>query len=479
MISHFLFQAVAKMNSQGSRWSRREVLVGMACSTGGLVGLSRPIPRVNEYRIATFTSDVTIPIGHPCMGGGIEAATVIVDPLLAKGVVFLGADQPIVIVAIDWCEIRNDAYDRWRSALAQAVGTTPDRIMLSSVHQHDAPVVDLKAEQLLRNAGSVGRICDPEFHERAVRRVAAAVSASLNTTHRVTGIGLGKAMVDRVASNRRYLLPDGRPSFSRGSTTRDEYARIQPEECIDPMLRTLSFWDGDRPIAALHSYAVHPMSNYGQGAVSSDFVGIARERRQLDDPDVLQMYLSGCSGNVTVGKYHDGSPENREILTARMHQAMVSSWESTRRFPLDQVSFRNAPLMLPPRNDDGFTDEQLNDRLRNDPKPFGQCLAALGLSWRLRCEAGQPIDLPAVDFGPAQVVLLPGESYVEYQLMAQRLRPDQFIMALGYGECGTGYVPTEKAVNEHDSNLGEWCWVAPGAEDRLSHALAKALDAPR
>ncbi len=158
---------------------------------------------------------------------------------------------------------------------------------------------------------------------------------------------------------------------------------------------------------------------------------------------------------------------------------MVASWESTRRVPLDQVSFRNVPLTLPPRDDNGFTVEQLNDRLRDDPEPFGQCLAALGLSWRSRCESGRPIDLPAVDFGPAQLVLLPGESYVEFQLMAQRLRPDQFVMALGYGECGTGYVPTEQAVSEGDSNLSEWCWVAPGAEERLARGLAEALDAPK
>jgi hypothetical protein len=101
----------------------------------------------------------------------------------------------------------------------------------------------------------------------------------------------------------------------------------------------------------------------------------------------------------------------------------------------------------------------------------------MGLSWRKRCAEGRPIDVPAIDFGPAQVVLLPGESYVEFQLLAQRLRPHQFIMALGYGECATGYVPTALAVAEEDTNLRDWCWVAPGAEEKLSRALAEALGA--
>ena len=46
--------------------------------------------------------------------------------------------------------------------------------------------------------------------------------------------------------------------------------------------------------------------------------------------------------------------------------------------------------------------------------------AALGLSFAKRI--GRPIDVPAIDFGPAQLVLLPAESFVEFQLAAQKLR---------------------------------------------------------
>ncbi|WP_199756687.1 hypothetical protein [Tautonia sociabilis] len=427
--------------------------------------------------MATFSADVTIPIGHPCMGGGIAPAREVVDPLLARGIVLLGEDRPLVLVAVDWCEIRNDAYDRWRSALAEAAGTDPSRVLVSSVHQHDAPVMDLEAERLLREQRAEGSVCDPAFHDQALRRVAAALKDALGSARRVDGIGTGTARVDRVASNRRYLLPDGSPSFGRTSATQDEYAREQPEGTIDPMLRTLSFWDGDRPVAALHAYAVHPMSYYGSGGVSSDFVGRARALMQEDHPEVFQIYLSGCSGNVTAGKYNDGSTENRPVLADRMYRAMRASWEATRRGPLERVGFRSTPLTLAPRDDEGFSVAELRDRLANDSRPFGQCLAAMGLSWRSRCEQGRPIDLPVIDLGPAVILLLPGESYVEYQLLAQRLLPDRFVMAVGYGECATGYVPTDRAVAEGDTNLLDWCWVAPGAEAVLAETMAKAIGA--
>jgi hypothetical protein len=281
--------------------------------------------------------------------------------------------------------------------------------------------------------------------------------------------------VERVASNRRYLRADGSPAFDRMSAARDAAIRDQPEGLIDPWLKTLSFWDGDRPLLALSCYATHPMSYYGRGGVSADFIGLARKQRQDEMPDVFQVYVTGCSGNVTAGRYNDGSAENRPILAGRIYRAMADAWAATERSPIERVEFRSVPLRLEPRNAPGFTVDDLEKRLANDSKPFGQCLAALGLSRRARVAAGPPIDLPVLDLGRAQLVLLPGESYVEYQLLAQRARPDSFVVTMGYGEAGTGYIPTDRHFEEGDTNLDDWCWVAPGSEARIAHALAEAL----
>jgi hypothetical protein len=390
--------------------------------------------------------------------------------------VLLGAGQPVVLAAVDWCEIRNDAHTRWRTALAEAAGTVPERVLVSSVHPHDAPVADLEAERLLRRHKAKGSVCDPDFHERAVRRVGRAVRAALKSPRPITHLGTGQARVEQMASNRRYPGPDGKPRFGRTSATRDPKVRAQPEGTIDPWLKTLSFWDGDRPVAAVSCYATHPMSRYGQGRVSSDFVGLARKRRQADDPKAAQVYLSGCSGNVTAGKYNDGAPGNRPVLAERVYRAMSEAWKATRRQPLDRVSYRSVPLRLKPRGGPGFTAEDLRKRLTADLRPFGQCLAALGLSWRRRADAGHKLDVPILELGSARLLLLPAESYVEYQLLAQRLRPDCFVLTTGYGECAPGYIPTEQAFREGDTNLSDWCWVAPGCERAMTAALRAALD---
>ena len=406
-----------------------------------------------EFKIATFSADVTVPIGHGMMGGLWKSKSV-ADPLFAKGVVLIGGEKPVVFVSVDWCELRNASFDRWREELALVAGTSRERVLVSAIHQHEAPVTDLDAQQILNRRNLAGSICDLAFHEKAVRRVASSLRIAMDKKQRITHLGLGQAKVEKIASNRRYVLPDGKISFGRGSS---------------------SGRNVDRPIAALSGYATHPMSYYRTGEVSADFPGIARNRRQKETPDCLQIYFSGASGNVTAGKYNSGKRQNRAVLANRLHAAMALAWKNTRRQALKQIEFRNAELFLKPRDHPGFTEADFEKKLTKGVDHWHQCLAAMGLSWRRRCESGQPVDVPAIDFGPAQLLLLPGESYVEYQLAAQKMRTDSFVLVAGYGEGGTGYVPTEKHWEEKDGNLGDWCWVHPGAEKPLLEAIEKVL----
>ncbi|MCH2377817.1 MAG: hypothetical protein MK236_00205 [Pedosphaera sp.] len=431
--------------------------------------------RAAEFSIATFTADVTVPIGHGMMGGLWKSKTV-ADPLFAKGIVLIGGEKPVVFVSVDWCEIRNEAFDRWRDALAEAVGTTRERVLVSAIHQHEAPVADLEAQRILERLKLEGSICDLKFHEQAVQRVARAAKTAMKNRHPITHIGMGQAKVEKIASNRRYVLPDGEISFGRGSASgRNVLAANAPEGTIDPWLKTLSFWNGEKAVAALSGYATHPMSYYRTGEVSADFPGMARAKRQKDTPDCLQIYFSGASGNVTAGKYNTGARTNRLVLANRLYDGMKGAWENTKRQPLRQIQFRNAEMRLKPRNHPGFTEKDFTAKLVPEGNHWHQCLAAMGLSWRQRCERGQPVDLPVIDLGPAQLLLLPGESYVEYQLAAQKMRPGYFVLVDGYGEGGTGYIPTEKHWEEKDGNLGDWCWVHPGAEKVMLKAIRAVL----
>ncbi len=449
-----------------------------------------------SWELATFEAEITIPVGHACMGGGVADAKEIVDPLWAKGFVLRptnagkqdaadsrsvsrkAADFPLVVVALDWCQCNNDSYDRWREVLAEAAGTTRQRVFLATVHQHDAPICDLRAQELLDQVGRKGWNCDPEFHEQAVQRAAEALRNALNKPRRVTHIGLGQAKVEKVASNRRIVMPDGRVHWGRSSASGDQYGEA-PEGEIDPWLKTLSLWDGDQPVVAWSCYAVHPMSYYGRGQVSADFPGMARARRQRDNPDVLQIYFTGCAGDTTAGKFNNGDPANRPVLADRLYQAMVSAWRDTRRLPLESVQFRSAPLYFAPRDDGQFTVARMREILADEnASRWERISAALGLSWRERVAAGQPIDVPCLDFngGKAMFVILPAESFVGYQLAAQRLRPDSFVMVAGFGDGAPGYIPTDQCWK--DGYNDDYCWVRPMTDRPILQVLRQVMAVP-
>ncbi|MEZ5944855.1 MAG: hypothetical protein R3C18_26015 [Planctomycetaceae bacterium] len=436
---------------------------------------SSPIQGEEAFWISTFSADVTIPLGHRCMGVLPTKSVSVSDPLEIHGFVLGGSNQPVVVAAVDWCEIRNGAYDDFREALANAVGTTRERVLLSSLHQHDAPVVDSDAARILREVGLANELHDEQFFSSVIERTIKALKAGLKEKTRVTHVGTGKAKVREIASNRRVVYPDGRISFDRGSRSGgDSFHAEQPEGQIDPFVRTISFWNGETPVLALSVYATHPMSYYGRGEISADFVGLARRQRQQALPNVKQIYASGCSGDVTAGKFNNGSQESRVALTNRLAAGMADAWKDTKRVPLTQLRFRNTSLQLEYYGHASLTEERLTAEVNDESlRTEDRILAAMGLASRQRVSSGQAIDVPCLDFGSAKIVLLPGEAFVGYQLMAQVMDPESFVVVMGYGECWPGYIPTDAAFADHFHD--KWLWVAPGSEKRMEATLQKVL----
>jgi hypothetical protein len=104
--------------------------------------------------------------------------------------------------------------------------------------------------------------------------------------------------------------------------------------------------------------------------------------------------------------------------------------------------------------------------------------AALGLSWRQRVDTGRPIEVPGVDLnsGAIEFAILPAESFVGYQLAAQRLRAESFVMVAGFGDGAPGYIPTDQCWR--DGYADDYCWVQPMTEQPILGALAEAMGAP-
>lgn len=434
----------------------------------------QPGARVQGLQVATFDIDATPPVGSRM---AYDAVTNHWDlGLRARGIVLLGAGEPIVLCAIDWIGIANEGHDAFRVALAGAAGTTLERVAVHALHQHDAPDCDFSAERILIEAGLSAHQYDGRFQRQVLTNLVVAVRDSLPRAQAVTHVGTGEARVDQVASNRRILGPDGKVRATRYTATTDAALRAEPEGTIDPMVSLVSFWNGTKPLAILSYYATHPQSYYRTGVPNPDFPGLARFLRQLALPAALHVHFNGAGGNIGAGKYNDGAPENRLVLAERLADGMRRAWEGTQREAItpNQVSWRRAPVSFPPAKhlEIGELEKQLKERAA----PFLSGGGASRLAWVRRTREGRTIDVTCLALGRARILHLPGETFVEYQLAAKTEQPDLFVAVAGYGDYGPWYIGTAIAYEQGGYETSRPASnVGPEAEALLMTAIRKVL----
>src|SRR4051812_7572414 len=364
-------------------WARLLLIFMLALAVGGMHAADSSATNQNAgLRLSTFDIDATPPIG----------SMMAYDPvtnkwdlgLRARGIVLLGAGEPLVLCAVDWIGIANEGHDTFCKGLAEAAGTTAARVAVHTLHQHDAPDCDFAAERILLDGGMSARQYASGFQRQVLTNLQNAVRESLAHAQPVTELGLGQALVTNVASNRRILGADGKVRGVRYTATKDPELRAAPEGTIDPTVSLVSFWNGDKPLAVLSYYATHPQSYYRTGIPNPDFPGVARFLRQLAVPAALHIHFNGAGGNIGAGKYNDGSPENRLLLAQRLADGMRRAWESTKRTPIaaEDVGWSTEWVAIPPSKH--FATNDLAAKLEQRTAPFLTGEGATRLAWLRR-----------------------------------------------------------------------------------------------
>lgn len=406
-----------------------------------------------EIKVAAFRADATPSLGEPLIW--VTPAKEILDPLWAKGVVLDDGRRRVVICAVDWCGIGGSIYEELRTRIASAAGTTVLRVALQSVHQHSAPYVDGSAYEVMRAEGSPPLLMSPSYLEQFGARLSEAVQDAVKRLEPFDRIGTGKATVERVASARR-LMHDGRLLIRFSSGGRDPMMAQLEEGPVDREIRTITFAKGRKAIARLHYYASHPQTFCCDGRVSGDFVSEARERVEKGE-GIPQIYFTGCAGDVTVGKYNDGTLEARAGLAKRMEAGITASAAATVYKPVRSFRWRTAPLKLPAKTPPAKAEHAPEARYR----------AALGVAF---AGGSRTIEASALEIGPAVILHLPGEPFLEYQRFAQSAAGGRFVAVAGYGNITPGYLCTDQAYGEGGYEPSA-SYTGPGTEQAVKDVI--------
>ncbi len=389
-------------------------------------------------RLATFRADLTPRMGDPLIW--VTPLTKVEDPLWAKGVIVEADGHRVVLCAIDWCGAGGPAYDMLRNAIARAAKTK--NVALHSVHQHAAPYI----------AG------DGHLRMRSLEQLATRLGDAVRGAEwqAFDSIATSEMRVERVASARR-IPQNGKITVRFSTGARDPALAALPEGDIDPFLRTVTLAHGERALVRLHYYATHPQTFCCDGRASADFVGAAREAAEHEQ-GAFQIYFTGAAGDITAGKYNDGSPEARRELEQRMLTAIRAA--VPKKFaPARGLRWRTAPLVLPktPRRPAATTAAEAA-RYRD----------AITLAF---AERSEPLEVGLLRLGGVRILHLPGEPMLEFQRYAREL--GAFAVA-GYGDISPGYICTDRAFEEGGYEPGA-SNSAPGAEQALKAAINRLL----
>jgi len=427
-----------------------------------------------HLRVGVFEADVTPPIGSPVAYAMTRS---IRDPLSARGmVIFIDDQKPIVLCAVDWIGISNEGDDVWRKKLAEAAHTTIDRVSVHALHQHDGVVCDFTMEKIVNEYKIEPTQFDDTFLYKAIQNVADAVATASMNPQEVTHIGFGQAKVEKVASNRRILGKSGKVEMIRWSSRNDSATVAAPEGLVDPWLKCVSLWNNEKPIAVITYYATHPQSYYGQGDVTCEFIGIARNNREKSLNGLPHIHFNGAGGNITTGKYNEGTEASRQILAKRAESAMQHAWEQTQKTATPKmIAWKSTSVTLPLGKN--IVEKNLRDTLSNAKSSWQQKIsAAEKLAWYQRSKEGVKINVSSLRLGKLWLLNLPGELFVEYQLAAQKMKPGEEVCTAAYEELGPGYIGTAIAYSQggyetSDLNSG----VAPEVEKVLLKAIKTVL----
>ncbi|MBE6403880.1 MAG: hypothetical protein E7039_09205 [Lentisphaerae bacterium] len=413
-------------------------------------------------KIAFDRIDVT-PVNNGLIGFTVpEKEEPARDSLFARLFLLQDDEKSSLIISLDYGGLYCSAHDKWRKMLAEAVNMPENRVILHCMHQHDAPFVNIEA------TGYLDLELDWSWFDIVKENVKNAAVALFDKLQLVDEIGWSETRVHGYASNRRVVMPDGSMQV-RYSRCNSPEVRDMPVGIIDPMLRTLGFYGQTGELLAAWSfYTSHPqVANEGK-RFSADAPGEAVRLLEQKYPGVINSFFNGCFGNITAGKYTsltdlEGNIKHFGKIIA---DAVELNLQSMHKVKVERFSWEREVFEFPVRH---FTDEELQKRSKT-------VQAALRAGANYGKLYGEDYAVELLTVGDVKIIFVNGELFVEYQLFAQGLIPDEKLAVVG--NCGDTfyYIGTADALKDPAGyEVQSFCRAMPEFEELFKKSLRKLL----
>ncbi len=446
------------------------------------------------FRAGFAARDVSPQIGDEAPGGyGKARHTAFHDACKARAAVFDDGAAPVAIVGVDALLVRRPTVAEARRRIAERTGIRPDRVMIAASHSHAAGPTGMILPGEYDGDSALVRtlayektvVASPEYLEKVVEGIAAAVAEAFERRSDArAAAGFGRA--EGVAFNRRFRMRGG---FTMTHPGVGNPEIVAPAGGVDPQVGVLGAWNGSGDcLGAVVNFACHATT--GPRGISADYVfHLERTLKAALGDGCVVVFTAGMAGDVTQVDNRSpfaypqfGAAASRRLgaaVGAAGAQALLALEPSAG--PLLPLAAAGRTLEIPrrvPRPERVAKARAIVEApadAKVDPTEWTFAKEIVLLDARLAREPVAPVEVQAIQVGPAVFLACPAEYFVDYGLELKAAGPFPVTFPVSLANDCVGYVPTEEALGPrgggYETRLTSYSNLVPSAGRTICDAL--------
>ncbi len=440
-------------------------------------------------------ADITPALGIQ-MAGDVDRRRPVEEiraPLLVQALVAEVSGKKICFVSMDALGTTRKYGERLRKEIAEAIGTTPDAVVVHGKQSHSAPMVghhavseecDLVPPDMDWIRGGDLRYIEPFFEgvHKAVKQA--------NRSLRPVRIKAGRAMEGRVAFNRRFVMREGKVKTHPPLCSPDI---LYAEGPVDPEVGVALLVDeADDPVTALLHFTCHPVHGYPMRWVSPDWPGAWVEGvRKLLKGKAIPLVINGACGNVHHTNHlnpHNSETDTIEIMGERLTETTQTILNRLQPLESDSLAWSSRVVNLPWRTMPAEKIEAARELIARRPRPVPDKDGAIGWDWVFAAatldlearKAKQPyydLEVQVLRLGDLCIVCWPGEPFVEAQLEVKRTSPKPYTFVAHWCTDDVSYMPTKRGYEGGGFEVDlPWCRLAAGSLETIAEESSRMVE---
>ncbi len=402
----------------------------------------------SAFRAGAAKIDITPPVG--CWLEGIPRAqpsNAIHDPLYARALVVEQNNERVCLVTCDLIGMTNEYARELRVRIAEAIGSSFDRVIIACSHNHSGPT-------MLGLFDPVDRVDRNYLRELSGKLVQISREAAGRLQPALLGVGRGEEKT--ISQYRRLWTRDGRIVMNWEEFPADRI--VGPAEEGDPevgVVRIDAVAGGT--IAVLFNYACHPNSLPGDNfTITADFPGYAADMIERTLGGVA-LFTNGAQGSVDIEGFQDRDFVGVERRGRALGSAVLQVCESiTERDSQPVIRVARHLFFMPYRKVAPEVLTWAQEIVARGPREAvtlrdgisDELKAELILKHVCRSEVGVDFELVGLRLGKAVFVTIPGEPFTEIGRRMKALAPDLQLYVIALANGYLGYIATAKASAE-------------------------------